>query len=201
MAQIYKIYMNQSLLILADFAPSFKGDIQSIGLQDIDLEKLFNNSIKNTKNTYLFVHPDVREVFKTILSTVKIIRAAGGLVKNGAGDYLFIYRLGKWDLPKGKVEEGEKMKNAGLREVEEECGIEIDYLGKKIATTYHTYNMRGKFVLKQTKWYEMGVNKVPTLTPQVEEDITEATWLSKKDLDKVYKNTYPLIKDILDKIK
>ena len=92
------------------------------------------------------------------------------------------------------------MKDAALREVEEECGIKIDYLGKKIATTYHTYQMRGKFVLKQTKWYDMGVNKNPKLTPQLEEDITEAEWLSKKELAKVKENTYPLINDILDLI-
>ncbi|MCI0921789.1 NUDIX hydrolase [Sphingobacterium rhinopitheci] len=200
MAQIYKIYMNQSLLILADFAPLIKKNVQTIGLQDIDLEKLFNNTSKNKKNTYLYVHPDIDQIFEQVIAGIKIIHAAGGLVKNSDGDYLFIFRLGKWDLPKGKVEEGEKMKDAALREVEEECGIKIDYLGKKIATTYHTYQMRGKFVLKQTKWYDMGVNKNPKLTPQLEEDITEAEWLSKKELAKVKENTYPLINDILDLI-
>jgi len=192
--------MNQSLLILADFTPSIKGSTQTIGLQDIDLEKLFNNSSKNKKNTYLFVHPDIDQIFENLITNIKIIRAAGGLVKNGKGEYLFIFRLGKWDLPKGKVEEGEKMRKAALREVEEECGIKVDYLGKKIATTYHTYNMRGKFVLKQTKWYEMGVNDIPALIPQTEEDITAAEWLRKREIGKVRENTYPLINDILDKI-
>ena len=192
--------MNQSLLILADFAPSIKKNVQTIGLQDIDLEKLFENSIKNPANTYLFVHPDIKSVLRNILSNVKLIRAAGGLVKNGDGDYLFIHRLGKWDLPKGKVDEGEKMRSAAVREVEEECGIKVNYLGKKLATTYHTYNMKGKFLLKQTNWYEMGINKVPNLIPQTEEDITEAVWLSKKELGQVKENTYPLILDILEKI-
>ncbi|MDR2284547.1 MAG: NUDIX domain-containing protein [Sphingobacterium sp.] len=201
MAQIYKIYMNQSLLILADFAPSIKGNVQTIGLQDIDMEKLFNSITKNNDITYLYVHPNINQVLKNILSTVKIIHAAGGLVKNGDGDYLFIYRLDKWDLPKGKVEESEKMKDAALREVEEECGIKVNYLGPKIATTYHTYYMRGKFVLKQTKWYEMGVNKVPKLIPQTEEDITQAIWLDPRELDKVEGNTYPLITEIIEKIK
>src|SRR5690606_2227291 len=140
------------------------------------------------------------KIFKNILSSVPSIKAAGGLVKNGKGEYLFIHRLGKWDLPKGKVEENEKMREAALREVEEECGIKVDYLGKKIATTYHTYYMRGKFVLKQTQWYEMGVNKQPLLTPQQEEDITEAIWLDAKDLKKIKENTYPLIEEILEKI-
>jgi 8-oxo-dGTP pyrophosphatase MutT (NUDIX family) len=200
MAQIYKIYMNQSLLILADFAPKIEKNVQTIGLQEIGLEKLFNTSTKNQQITYLFVHPDITSIFKKIISDLKIIYAAGGVVRNGEGDYLFIHRLGKWDLPKGKVDEGEKMREAAVREVEEECGIKVDYLGDKIQTTYHTYIMRGKFVLKQTKWYDMGVNKIPELTPQTEEDITEAVWLNKKDLKKVRENTYPLILDILEKI-
>ena len=129
-----------------------------------------------------------------------IIKAAGGLVKNGEGDYLFIHRLGKWDLPKGKVEPNEKMREAAVREVEEECGIHIDYLGPKLQTTYHTYMMRGRFVLKQTKWYEMGVNKVPELIPQAEEDITDARWLAKDEFDRVLANTYPLIEQIVHNI-
>lgn len=32
---------------------------------------------------------------------------------------------------KGKVESHEKMREAAVREVEEECGLKIDYLGKK----------------------------------------------------------------------
>ncbi len=190
--------MNQSLLILADFAPSIKKNIQTIGIQEIDIEKLFNNSSKNKKKTYLFVHPDVDKIFQDLISGIKIIHAAGGLVKNAKGEYLLIYRLGKWDLPKGKVESGEKMKEAALREVEEECGVKIDYLGKKIATTYHTYQMKGKLVLKQTKWYEMGINNSPVLTPQLEEDISAAEWVRKKELKKIKENTYPLINDVLD---
>ena len=190
--------MNQSLLILADFAPSIKKNIQTIGIQEIDIEKLFNNSSKNKKKTYLFVHPDADKIFQDLISGIKIIHAAGGLVKNAKGEYLLIYRLGKWDLPKGKVESGEKMKEAALREVEEECGVKIDYLGKKIATTYHTYQMKGKLVLKQTKWYEMGINNSPVLTPQLEEDISAAEWVRKKELKKIKENTYPLINDVLD---
>lgn len=201
MAQIYKIYMNQSLLILADFAPKIKGITQTIGLQDIDLEKLFNQSLNKTeKNVYLYVQPNIEKVFKNLIADLRIIKAAGGLVKNGEGHYLFIHRLGKWDLPKGKVEEDEKMKEAALREVKEECGLKIDYLGQKIMTTYHTYTMRNKFVLKQTKWYEMAVNEVPKLTPQKEEDIDQAIWVKPANLDKIKADTYPLILDVIEHI-
>ncbi|WP_437921784.1 NUDIX hydrolase [Sphingobacterium sp. LRF_L2] len=195
--------MNESQLILADFVPKKLSLVQTIGLQDIDLEKLFQASKnKATKDiTYLYVHPDVEKVFKAILQKVTIIKAAGGIVKNGDGAYLFIHRLGKWDLPKGKVEDNEKMRDAALREVEEECGIRVNYLGEKFQTTYHTYVMRGKFVLKQTNWYEMGVNKCPKLIPQEEEDITDARWLSSEELGIVKENTYPMISQIVKQLK
>ncbi len=186
---------------MADFAPLVEKNVQTIGIQDVDLEKLFNSIPKSSEMTYLCVHPEINKMVKNLLSTSKLIKAAGGLVRNGNGEYLFIHRLGKWDLPKGKVEENEKMREAAVREVEEECGIQINYLGNKIATTYHTYYMRGKFVLKQTQWYDMGVNKEPKLTPQTEEDISEAIWLKKTDLKKIKENTYPLIKDILATIE
>ncbi|WP_233632586.1 MULTISPECIES: NUDIX hydrolase [Parapedobacter] len=135
-----------------------------------------------------------------IKKRIKVIKASGGLVKNGEGDYLFIHRLGKWDLPKGKVDDDESMKQAAVREVEEECGIKVDYLGQKVMTTYHAYMLKGELVLKKTNWYEMGVNKVPKLKPQLEEDITEAIWLGRDKFNKIRKNTYPLIEDILNTI-
>lgn len=190
--------MNQSLLILADFSPSLPAPLQTIGLQEIDLEKLFTESTKSsTQKIYLCIHPDIQKVFKSLMQKTRVIKAAGGLVQNGEGEYLFIHRLGKWDLPKGKVEENEKSKEASVREVEEECGIQVDYLGPKFATTYHTYCMRNKFILKQTKWYRMGVNKKPRLAPQLEEDIQEAIWLSPSALPQVRENTYPLILDLI----
>lgn len=202
MVQIYKIYMNESQLILADFVPEKHNNIQTIGLQEIDIEKLFSHSQEHPEDStrYLYIHPDVENVFHSICKKTQIIRAAGGLVKNGNGEYLFIHRLGKWDLPKGKVEEGEEMSEAAQREVEEECGLAVDYLGKKLITTYHTYMLRGKLILKLTEWYEMGVNGTPALVPQLEEDITEAKWIAKEDFTPLLENTYPLIADILREI-
>lgn len=201
MAQIYKIYMNRSALVLADFVPKNITNIQSIDDQQLDLENLFKQAKENRNPVSYFLrssHP--KELLRVLKKQVKMIKASGGLVKNGSGDYLFIYRLGKWDLPKGKVDSGESMKSAAVREVEEECGIHVDYLGQKIQSTYHVYQMKGELVLKKTNWYEMGVNKIPKLKPQYEEDITEAVWLGKEKFGKIRKNTYPLIEDLLDAI-
>lgn len=194
--------MNQSLLILADFVPKELTNVQTIGLQEIDIEKLFNSTLESKQAvTYLYIHPSVKELFTNLLNSIKIIKAGGGIVKNGYGEYLFIHRLGKWDLPKGKVEDNEKVKSAAKREVEEECGIRVNYVGNKACNTYHIYTMKGKVVLKDTAWYEMGVNKRPTLKPQTEEDIDKAEWLSVSQLKKVKKNTYPLVLDLTKKIK
>ena len=193
--------MNQNLLILADIVPQHLVNPQTIGLQEIDIEKLFKASTTlSDPVTYLLLLPDPTAIFKSLLENIKVIKAAGGIVKNGHGGYLFIHRLGKWDLPKGKLEEDEKVRSAAKREVEEECGVKVDYLGAKFCTTYHTYTMRGKVVLKQTNWYEMGVNKSPELIPQLEEDIDKAEWVDIEDFDTILENTYPLIADIAKSI-
>ena len=140
-------------------------------------------------------HP--KRDFKRIRKACSLIKAAGGLVKNEVGDYLFIYRNKKWDLPKGKVEKSEKNKQAAVREVEEECGVTIYKRHKKLCRTFHTYMLGGEIVLKKTTWYTMSVKGVPTLVPQLEEGITKAEWISPEDIAEKITHTYPLITDVL----
>ena len=190
--------MNQSALHIADFEPKNIGDYQSVDYEEIDIKNLFKQTKNGTEElTFLLICADAKAAFKRIKSKFKKIKAAGGIVKNGKGEFLFIFRLGKWDLPKGKLDDGEKIEEAAVREVEEECGIKVNYRGPLLATTYHLYPYRGEMVIKKTSWYEMGVNKVPKLTPQKEEDITKAAWFAADDLAKVRAKTYPLIKDLL----
>lgn len=127
-----------------------------------------------------------------------MIEAAGGLVTDTNGEILFIKRLGKWDLPKGKLEEGEDVPTCALREVEEECGIEGHRIVEELPNTFHTYTMGDTPILKKTYWYWMKVDGRPELTPQTEEDITETIWLKEKDWNKVEKNTYPSIRSLLE---
>lgn len=190
--------MNESVLLLTDFTPDSLESFQQIDSQYFDLAKLFKKSLLLAKPTkFLLLVEDPKAMLKTIKKSVKLIGAAGGLVRNGDGDLLFIHRLGKWDLPKGKIDPGEKTKRAAVREVEEECGIHVDYLGPKITSSYHAYEMRGSVVLKKTNWYEMGVNKKPKLIPQTSEDITDAQWIPVERTDLVLSNTYGIIKDVL----
>jgi len=128
-----------------------------------------------------------------------IIEAAGGLVKNNAGAVLFIYRNDKWDLPKGKIEPNEAIEQAAMREVKEECGIENELLMvRKIIVTHHLYAFNNQRVLKHTHWFEMLSSKAEQLTPQIEENITAVEWLHQAESYKVWNNTYPLIKEVLN---
>ena len=130
-----------------------------------------------------------------------LIKAAGGLVKSEQGAYLFIYRNDKWDIPKGKIEKGEKVKEAAVREVEEECGIKVSSLEDKICKTYHSYIYKGEVVLKKTHWFKMRSKGQEKLKPQKEEGITDARWFKKGDIAPIVKNTFPSIMDVLVKEK
>lgn len=123
--------------------------------------------------------------------------AAGGLVVNGQGKFLFIERLGFLDLPKGKLEKGESIDEAALREVEEECGITSLEIVKKLPTTYHTYFHKGRRVLKPSYWFLMRSSlEVQNLVPQTEEGITAVLWLSKEEALSREKEMYRSISDL-----
>ncbi|MTI19599.1 NUDIX domain-containing protein, partial [Fulvivirga sp. RKSG066] len=126
----------------------------------------------------------------------KVIKAAGGVVRKG-DKILMIYRLKKWDLPKGKLEKKEKIGEAAKREVEEECNVKVE-LKEKLCTTWHTYTMKRKKVIKRTTWYNMKVLKDKKMQPQVEEDIEEVRWMTPKEVYHGLQNSYKSISFVVD---
>ena len=121
---------------------------------------------------------DVEKLFQDFQANYKIIEAAGGLVFNSANELLMIYRRGSWDLPKGKLDKGETIEAAAVREVQEETGLDKIDLGQGLPTTYHTYkNGKGTRVLKKTYWFIMKTEE-NELVPQTEEDIEKAVWVN-----------------------
>ncbi|MFT3705450.1 MAG: NUDIX domain-containing protein [Agriterribacter sp.] len=126
-----------------------------------------------------------------------VIQAAGGLVQNEKKEVLMIYRRGKWDLPKGKVEKGEKLEDCAVREVEEETGLQKVQLKKFLVTTYHTYNEFGKHILKESYWYTMKARSSEKMTPQTEEDIFEIEWVKPGAIPGKLQHTFPSIKDVI----
>lgn len=194
----YRIYINDNTLFIADQRPKQEKEIQQIDVQNFDFKQLYKSIPSDSKKDYLLLDADPQAVFKKIKNSLTLIKAAGGLVKSAKGNYLFIFRNKKWDLPKGKVEKGEKMKEAARREVEEECGVKIYTNDEKLCKTYHVYTIGSKVVLKKTNWYSMTVKGEPKLIPQKEEGITKASWFNKSELAPVLSNTYPSIVQVLE---
>lgn len=145
----------------------------------------------------ILYHADLEKLKKSFTKKFTVINAAGGLVANDNNELLFIYRRGKWDLPKGKVDPGESAEICAVREVKEETGLKMATVEKHLLTTYHTYDESGKHMLKETDWYLMHSPAQKELHPQTVEQITEAIWVPSNDLNQYMNNTYLLIKDVL----
>ena len=165
--------------------PAIKSLLHEIKKAEFHAGVLWNKNLEDLKKAF-FKH-------------FSLIEAAGGIVQNNKKELLFIHRLGKWDLPKGKMEKDENPDACALREVEEETGVTNLKLKKKIGETYHTYDEFGKHILKTTYWYYMVCPAMQNLVPQIEENITETKWVSTKNIKDPVANTYPSIKDILSK--
>lgn len=185
--------------MITEFTSDETRNYQQIDDQFVDLKLIYNLITKQDKSLNFYLPTaDASATFKALCKTVKLIEAAGGLVKNEYEAYLVIFRNGKWDLPKGKLEAGEKVRVAAEREVEEECGIRIKKSGRKICKTYHMYTMHDEVILKTTHWYAMRSENQEHLTPQTEEGITKAEWLPLEQLTKVCENTYPSIIEVFN---
>ena len=129
------------------------------------------------------------------------IEAAGGIVLNN-NKILFIYKRGKWDLPKGKVKNDDSFKETALIEVVEETGVDKNNLKiiNKLIPTYHIKSYMNKQLIKKTHWYLMKYNgnDYDSLVPDITEGITDCKWIGLNELDKVYKNTLPRVSYLLD---
>jgi 8-oxo-dGTP pyrophosphatase MutT (NUDIX family) len=141
----------------------------------------------------------VGRVMDELKKLVTTIPAAGGLVYNQNRELLLIFRRGKWDLPKGKLDEGEALEDCALREVEEETGVGHLQLDKPLLLTYHTYLENGELVLKESHWYLMHCGNTPQLVPQTDEDIEKCEWVAARDLIPYLDNTHPSIVEVIRK--
>lgn len=125
------------------------------------------------------------------------IDAGGGVVFNEEGHVLMIFRRGRWDLPKGKRDEGEAMADCAVREVCEETGLKKVALGAKICDTYHVYGQGNELILKRTSWFHMTASKDERLKPQKEEGIAEARWVSPADMAPLANRSYEAVREVL----
>ena len=141
----------------------------------------------------------INENWEDFCSKYKIVNAAGGIVFNDT-KLLMIFRNGLWDLPKGKVEPDENLKECAIREVEEETGVkDLTIKGKKIIS-YHIYTTEFEDILKKTTWYIMNTKYDKKLIPQIDEGIEKVSWVSIKDINHKLNNSFKSIEDIIRKV-
>jgi 8-oxo-dGTP pyrophosphatase MutT (NUDIX family) len=140
---------------------------------------------------------DPAAAFQNFVKSLFLIEAAGGIVTNDSQEWLLIKRTGVWDLPKGKVDHGETIRQAAVREVKEETGIISVSIIKELSPSYHIYPLDDEWVFKRTYWFLMLGSK-GRLKPQKEEKISEAIWMNEQALKKVIPHMYPSLLPVVE---
>jgi 8-oxo-dGTP pyrophosphatase MutT (NUDIX family) len=146
----------------------------------------------------VFVHEDVDALLKAFKKKLVLVKAAGGFVHTNDNEILLIFRRGKWDLPKGKLDEGEDLQTCAIREIKEETGLMNPVAEQPLCITYHTYHEFGKHILKESHWYLVRSDKQANFLPQQEEDIDICKWVPVSDLASYMDNTHASIIDVIN---
>jgi 8-oxo-dGTP pyrophosphatase MutT (NUDIX family) len=198
---MYKVFFNQSVIFLCNSSAKELHVNQSIELTKLDnLSSFIKVAESEDGYSIALKYHNLPKLWKAFKKLFKVKIAAGGLVTNTNNEYLFIFRKGLWDLPKGHVEKKESIEDGAIREVTEECGICPLELGKLITTTYHTYYIKGKPILKYSYWYNMKYpgNQVPI--PQTEEGITKVIWAKPEEANLLLTKAFPSIGEVFENL-
>jgi len=178
-----------------------EGHLLVLNATPITVEKLVHllntNKAENLQSVTM-ITLDKKAAEEKFKSLYKIIKAAGGVVFKD-DEMLLMFRRGKWDLPKGKLDSGESSRKAAVREVEEETGVVVA-INERIATTWHTYTLNGNRILKRTKWYLMTCVNDSRLVPQADEGIEELSWVSRKKAQLLLTNSFSSIRYVVDAV-
>ena len=195
---IETIYFNNKRLVLTDKKKSIEKLPGSPYVVDTPDSQMIRELVDHLPHeTVVLLHKNRDLLWELLNRHVTTVPAAGGLVTNANLDILLIFRRGKWDLPKGKLDEGEDLQACALREVEEETGLSGLDLKKPLAVTYHTYPEKGKLILKKSHWFLMHSSHNQKLVPQTDEDIEKCEWVAADRLAPYLDNTHPSIIDVL----
>ena len=203
---MYKVFFNQKPIVLTTslILPSEDSPFFYVKFTD---KKFIVQVLKSKKIKMLYLyHSKEEKLWYYFLGMFKLIEASGGLVKNiKTNHFLFIFRNKKWDLPKGRINKNEEVKNAAIREVEEETGVQDLSIIKPLNTTYHIFKKNRKYRLKKTYWYLMHTDYSNKLTPEKKEGIDKAVWIEKNAIvtlkSTMYQNINLVISDYLDSNK
>jgi len=193
----HPVFLCSQLDEMADEHPAYTDSIFLTDLSERSLSICMQLLEKPGNYACYYLYHDLQKLMDALLGTAITIDAGGGIVYNERDEILLIFRRGKWDLPKGKVDPGESIVDCALREVVEETGLKNLTLLDKVASSSYCYRERDQLVFKQVQWFKMKTSDRHTLTPQAEEDITDIKWVNLQDLDPYLQNTYDTIKEVL----
>ena len=191
---MYKVFVNRLSIVLTS-EKNYLDNSRTFLLSSITIKEIIKK-LKLNDEIFLY-HPNKKKLLKEFKKKLKTIVAAGGIVKNDENQILFIFRKGKWDLPKGKIEKNEKIDDGALREVVEETGVKKIKIDRFFDTTYHIIKTKKQFFLKETHWYKMKSNYKGKLRPQKSEGIRSVRWKKIKEAKEIKKKTFRNISIIL----
>ncbi|HEX9979892.1 MAG TPA: NUDIX domain-containing protein [Flavobacterium sp.] len=197
---MYKVFVNDKPLFLTNEIHK-ETDFKLFLLESVDIKKLIIKIFQSKIPQAYLYHPDEKKIMKTLKSKLPVQKAGGGLVYNAKGEVLFIFRNGKWDLPKGGTEKGEKLSHTAVREVEEETGVKNLDVSRKLGKTYHVFKRNGRYKLKVTHWYEMTTTFDGELLGQADEGIEKVEWKNPEQVQEALKNSYQNIKLLFEKVE
>ena len=205
MIQSYKIHINDNTVFLEEEVHwQFKNyiikdkELYHIYIDEQQIKQLIEDIYtKYQGHTFFVVTKDLDALKVSFFNQFKLIVAGGGVVFNKNNEMLLMYRLGFWDLPKGKIEMGEVIREGAAREVREETGVKIKLIDQKICCTYHTYNIENKRILKETHWFLMKGKIGSILKPQTKEGIEKVEWVKEENIAPYLEKSYPNIVDII----
>jgi len=190
---MYKVFVNDCPIILTD-NHNFSTDLNKVSFDSSQIEEQVQNLFEQKLTGICLICSDLQVCWPLFQSKFTIQIAGGGKVFNAKKEVLFIKKFDKWDLPKGKLEKNESIKECAVREVEEECGVSNLHIIKQLQTTYHIFKRKNKTILKITYWFLMNTYFNGKLKPQLEEGITEVIFKDERTTKEALKNTYENIK-------
>ena len=193
---MYKVFVNRLIINLTS-DKEFLNDSKTYLLSSISIKEIIKK-LKIHDEVFLY-YPDKKKLLKEFKEKLVTIRATGGIVTNKKNQILFIYRKGKWDLPKGKMEKNESKKESALREVIEETGVKKLKIINFFSTTFHLIKVKREYFLKETHWYTMKTKYDGKLKPQKSEGIISAKWKTFDEALEIKKKTFRNIAIILTK--
>ena len=193
---MYKVFVNRLIINLTS-DKEFLNDSKTYLLSSISIKEIIKK-LKIHDEVFLY-YPDKKKLLKEFKEKLVTIKASGGIVTNKKNQILFIYRKGKWDLPKGKMEKNESKKESALREVIEETGVKKLKIINFFSTTFHLIKVKREYFLKETHWYTMKTKYEGKLKPQKSEGIISAKWKTFDEALQIKKKTFRNIAIILTK--